>query len=233
MSYTYVTFLSSDDDELYLNTLILGVSIKNTETHNDIILLHDFNVPEYKIDILRKYFTKLISVKNISLVELFKLKDYEKIIYINNNSYVNKNIDKLFDYNTPMARITNDNIDTSLMIFNPSEKFTKNTIFNTLEKKYNYYVMGDSDNSNNIYNSSNSNNSYNSSNINNNSNNAKKEYNYINNNIYVINYNNVTSPAKYRPLQTLLCRVLKLISSRLSPPQVTNSSLNVVFPETA
>jgi len=145
----YITFLSGDDDT-FINVLVLGASIKNTKTNHNIILLHDFNVPEYKLDLLRNYFTILIGVKKISLVELFKLKkDYNKVIYINNNSYVNKNIDNLFENNVPMARIKNNKIDTSLMLYDPSKKFTKNTIFNQLEKKYNYYVMYDSDNLNN------------------------------------------------------------------------------------
>lgn len=177
-TYAYVTFLSGDDDKSYLSTLILGVSIKNTETDNDILLLHDFNVPEYKLDILRKYFTKLISIKKIGLIELFKLNEYQKCIYIHHNSFVNKNIDDLFGYDVPTARIKNSNIDTSLMIYNPNEQFTQNTIFNDLNKKYNYYVMSDSDDSDNT-------------------NNNIEEYEYIRNNIYVINYNNVTSPAKY------------------------------------
>jgi hypothetical protein len=41
-----------------------------------------------------------------------------------------------------------------------------------------------------------------------------------------------TSPAKYNPFVCLLSKVLKSILSKATPPQVTNSSLNVVFPET-
>lgn len=175
MKYAYITILNSDNDIIYLNTLILAESIRNTNTESDILLLHDFSIPEYKLDILRKYFTKLISVKKISFDELFKIKNYHKIIYINNNLYVNKNIDDLFGLDTPSARIINDNVDTTLIVYNPNETITKNTNFNDLNKKYNYYVMNDSDDLN----------------IN------DDEYNYIHKNIYVINYNAVVSPSKY------------------------------------
>ena len=134
MVYSYITILNSDNNNIYLNTLILAESIRNTNTESDILLLHDFSIPEYKLDILRKYFTKLISVKKISFDELFKIKNYHKIIYINNNLYVNKNIDELFGLETPSARIINGNVDTTLIIYNPNETITKNTNFNDLNK---------------------------------------------------------------------------------------------------
>ena len=185
--FGYITILSGDTQS-FLGTLILAVSLIQSKTKHDLILLHTFgdSVPEYKLDILKKYFTIIKGIKKASLSELFKFKDYDKLIHLSNDVIINKNIDNLFlDTNNklnnnklnnnklklPCTRINSEgDIDSSVMIYNPNDKITGETLFNKLPKKYNYYVGVDSNSNNSVNNVS---------------------------NIYVLNYENVTRPWEY------------------------------------
>ena len=182
--FGYITILSGDTHS-FLGTLILAVSLIKSKTKHDLILLHTFgeSVPEYKLDILSKYFTIVKGIKKESLSELFKFKEYDKLIHLSNDVIINKNIDNLFisknnkvnnKVKLPCARINSDgNVDSSVMVYNPNDKITGETVFTNLQKKYNYYVGVDS----------------NKSNKSNNSNSLS--------NIYVINYENVVRPWEY------------------------------------
>ena len=188
--FGYITILSGDTHS-FLGTLILAVSLIKSKTKHDLILLHTFgkSVPEYKLDILSKYFTIVKGIKKASLSELFKFKEYDKLIHLSNDVIINKNIDNLFisknnkvnnklnnkvnnklnnKVKLPCTRINSEgDVDSSVMIYNPNDKITGETVFTNLPKKYNYYVGVDSNNSNSL------------------------------SNIYVINYENVVSPWVY------------------------------------
>ena len=115
----YVTLLMGDTMD-FLSNLILIKSLLNTETKHDTILLFTF-VPKYKLDILKKYYTKLVEVDKYFIttqkpemadiftrLKVFTLKEYDKVVFLCNNMYVNRNIDNVFEkYDAPAGVVIN------------------------------------------------------------------------------------------------------------------------------
>lgn len=138
--YGYVTLMYGNND-YFLGTLIFIVSLMKTKPKYDTILLHTFDVPKYKIDILKKYYTIVREITYIDIkqtsrkrfkeiftkLKIFTITDYEKIIYLDNDMYVNRNLDHVFDeYDTPAGVAINENLK-----YNDHEKVKdKKVIFN-------------------------------------------------------------------------------------------------------
>ena len=74
--FGYITILSGDTHS-FLGTLILAVSLIKSKTEHDLILLHTFgeSVPEYKLDILSKYFTIVKGIKKHHYQSYLNLKN--------------------------------------------------------------------------------------------------------------------------------------------------------------
>ena len=118
-NYGYVTLLMGDTLD-FLANIVLMQSLINSGAKYDRVLLYTF-VPKYKLDILAKYYTRMIEVdKNFvktpnpetndifTLLNIFTLKDYDKVLYLCNNMYVNKNIDIVFTkYEAPAGLANN------------------------------------------------------------------------------------------------------------------------------
>ena len=137
MSYAYVNLIYNDNDNDFINILVSINSLINSKTNHDLILLYTLDVPQYKIDILKKYFTKILRIEYViskkhfynnrikdvcTKLFIFNLIEYEKVIYISNELFINKNIDVLFKNKVPCG-IVYQNIlaNTSILIIKPSE----------------------------------------------------------------------------------------------------------------
>lgn len=108
-NYTYATLVSSQ--EYLIAALILNESIKKTNssypfliclttnlaTENNINILNNENINFKVIPILKYSFSSNGNVNNTaSKINIFNLKNYDKILYIDADSYILKNIDHLF-----------------------------------------------------------------------------------------------------------------------------------------
>lgn len=137
--YAYVNLMYGDND-YFLGTLVFIVSLINTKPKYDTLLLYTHDVPKYKLDILKKYYTKMKEITYIDAItsrtrfkeiftklKIFTLTEYEKIIYLDNDMFVNKNIDHVFDkYDAPAGVALSENLD-----FTDGEKVEKkNVVFN-------------------------------------------------------------------------------------------------------
>ena len=111
----YVTLMYGDNS-YFIGTLIFIISLMKTKPKYDTVLLYTNDVPKYKLDILSKYYSKLILIDYIlfenrikrkrfvdvyTKLQIFKLIEYDKILYMDNDMFVQKNIDHLFEYPTP------------------------------------------------------------------------------------------------------------------------------------
>lgn len=113
MKYAYVNMLFGDNI-YYIGTLIFAISLYNTNPKYDMILLHTNDVSKYKLDLLKPYYNDIIQIDYIPIktkrtrfknvftkLKIFTLYKYDKILFMDNDMYVLKNIDHLFEYNTP------------------------------------------------------------------------------------------------------------------------------------
>jgi len=107
----------------FIGQLIFIVSLMNTKPKYDTVLLYTDDVPKGQIDILKKYFTKVKKIEYITLkngvikqerfvdiftkLQIFALTEYDKILLMDNDMYVNRNIDHLFELDTPAAMVIN------------------------------------------------------------------------------------------------------------------------------
>ena len=64
-SYAYVNLIYNDNDNDFINILVSINSLLNSKTKHDLILLYTLDVPQYKIDILKKYFTKILRIEYV------------------------------------------------------------------------------------------------------------------------------------------------------------------------
>lgn len=117
MNYAYVTILYGNN--IYLTgALVLGYSLKKTKTNHDIIILVTPDVSEEYKEYLKKFY-KIIDINYIKLndnlfekerfkdvftkLECLKLIQYDKIILLDLDMIIVKNIDKLFKLSPPAA----------------------------------------------------------------------------------------------------------------------------------
>ena len=142
-NYAYVTLLMGDTLD-FLANIVLMQSLINSGSKYDRVLLYTF-VPKYKLDILAKYYTKMIEVdKNFvktpnpetndifTLLNIFTLKDYDKVLYLCNNMYVNKNLDIVFTkYDAPAGLANNqkygngEKVKDNRVVFNTCVRLVK------------------------------------------------------------------------------------------------------------
>ena len=115
MKCAYVTLLTDDNPDFIYN-IILATSLLKTQTKHDIILLYTLSVPQYKLNIFKHFYTKLIKVEHIKSTQkvfnmnlsyfftkfqVFNLNDYDKVLYVDKYQYINQNIDFVFNLNYP------------------------------------------------------------------------------------------------------------------------------------
>ena len=115
MKCAYVNLLYGDNI-YFIGTLIFVLSLLKTKPKHDIVLCYTYDVPEYKLDILKKYYTKMIKIEYIRFnkktkrarfqeiltkLQIFTLIEYDKIMYLDNDMFVRKNMDHLFNYSCP------------------------------------------------------------------------------------------------------------------------------------
>jgi len=115
MKCAYVTLLTDDNPDFIYN-IILATSLIKTRTKYDIILLYTLDVPQYKLNILNKFYTKLIKVehiktsqkifnKNLSYFftkfQIFNINNYDRLLYIDKYQLINNNIDYIFNFQCP------------------------------------------------------------------------------------------------------------------------------------
>tara|TARA_Y200000002_G_C22655783_1_gene653407 strand:- start:14 stop:844 length:831 start_codon:yes stop_codon:yes gene_type:complete len=125
MNYVYVNLIYGDDNETFLNTLIFIISLKKTNPKYKIILCHTNDISKNKLKILKKYYYKLIIIDYINVegilkerftkiftkLEIFRLIQFDKILFLDTDMYVLKNIDHIFSLNTPAAMIISPNLN--------------------------------------------------------------------------------------------------------------------------
>lgn len=139
MKCAYVTLLYGDN-MYFIGTLVFILSLIKTKPKYDLLLLYTEDVPINKLDILRKYYTKVIKIDYIKInkierkrfidvytkLQIFKLTEYDKILFMDNDMLVQKNIDHLFEYSTPAGMALSENLK-----YKDKEKITdKNIVFN-------------------------------------------------------------------------------------------------------
>lgn len=144
---TYITLLSSDD---YLpSVLVLNESLKRVNSLYPLTVAVTRDLSESTISALRKFKINIefidrftldseefsVFLKNkpqilntLSKVELFKLTNYDKLVYLDSDSIILKNIDDLFKYpdgsathlEIGVSAAVDDKAFSGLMVFNPS-----------------------------------------------------------------------------------------------------------------
>lgn len=160
MKNVYVYVLEKDDDVTFVNLIISVSSLLLTKPKYEIILLYTFNIPDYILDIVSKYFHKTIKTEVISKrkqknnssiyvdnsytrFQVFTLTDYSKIIYLNNNLLIRQNIDDIFEkdnYYATKLFLNRNTISADIFLIRPNikdyQKLRKKIRFYNLDKKY-------------------------------------------------------------------------------------------------
>ena len=173
--YSYITVIST---ERYLKgALALVQSLKKVESKYPFTFLITYNISYQDEEILRKNNIQIIKMKNIELPEMIKIKndkgnfahwtntfdklllfeltEFEKLVYLDSDMYVRKNIDELFERKNMSATIDRRygpsiskewiKLTSGLMVIEPQKnvlvKFFK-IINNILNKKES---LGDQD----------------------------------------------------------------------------------------
>ena len=113
MKYTYATLLSTDD---YVWGVIgLNYSLKLVNTKYPLICIATTDISKSTLDLLTQYEISYIVVPHLNFIEescyqttLNKIYvwtlDYDKIIYLDGDLLVEKNMDYLFDYPAPLFK---------------------------------------------------------------------------------------------------------------------------------
>jgi alpha-N-acetylglucosamine transferase len=135
MKCAYVTLLT-DDNQDFIYNIILALSLIKTNTKHDIILLYTLNVPQYKLNIFSKIYTKLIKVEHVrtsqqffvdltyffTKFQVFNLTSYDKILYLDKYQYISKNIDYIFNFKYPAGFCYKDKFKrTHMFLIKPNE----------------------------------------------------------------------------------------------------------------
>nr|GEV23810.1 inositol phosphorylceramide glucuronosyltransferase 1-like [Tanacetum cinerariifolium] len=151
----YVTLLYGD--EFVLGARVLGKSIRDTRSTKDMVVLVSDGVSDYAKTLLQ---TEGWIVKTISLLEnpnqvrptrfwgvytklkIFNMTDYEKVVYLDADTIVVKNIDVLFKCGKFCANLKHsERLNSGVMVVEPSEE-----LFNDMVSKVttlNSYTGGD------------------------------------------------------------------------------------------
>ena len=155
MKCAYVTLLTDDNPD-YIYNIILATSLLKTKTNHDIILLYTLAVPQYKLNILKNFYTKLIKVEHIkssqkifnvnlsyffTKFQIFNIKDYDKLLYLDKYQLITNNIDFIFNLNYPAGFCYNNKFKRSHMFLIKPNKDLYNKILKEIDntnltKKY-------------------------------------------------------------------------------------------------
>lgn len=141
---SYITLLSSDN--YLLSVLVLNESLKRVNSVYPLTVAVTKDLSKFTIDTLikskiniefidrfilnNKGFDKFVKNKpqilnTLSKIELFKLTNYNKLVYLDSDSIILKNIDDLFRYPDGSATylevgVIDDVAFSGLMVFNPN-----------------------------------------------------------------------------------------------------------------
>ncbi|KAJ3673690.1 hypothetical protein LUZ60_005682 [Juncus effusus] len=140
----YATVLHSSDSYV-CGAITLAHSIRKTGSTRDLILLHDDSIGFKKLEALMKAgwsLRKITRIRNpnprhdglfqynYSKLRVFQLTDYDKIILIDTDTIVIRNLDVIFQFPAISARSNHDFIfNSGIMVLEPS-----NCTFNTMMK---------------------------------------------------------------------------------------------------
>jgi len=143
MKCAYVTLISDDQPDFIYN-IILGYSLLKSKTKYDIILLYTLDVPFYKIKLLSNFFTHVIKVEKVlslkkefnrslsyffTKFQIFTLTDYDKLLYLDKYQFINKNIDYLFQLQTPSTFCFKNKFKRSHMfLVSPNKELFKQSL---------------------------------------------------------------------------------------------------------
>ena len=125
MNYAYINLIYGNNNEVFLNTLICVISLKKTHPKYKVVLCHTDDISKNKLNILKKYYDELILLdylkiegifrerfKNIfTKLKIFELIQFNKILFLDTDMYVLKNLDHIFEINTPAGMIINSNLN--------------------------------------------------------------------------------------------------------------------------
>jgi alpha-N-acetylglucosamine transferase len=125
MKYAYVNLIYGNNNEVFLNTLIFVISLKKTHPKYKIILCYTNDLSINKINILKKYYDELILIEYLNIegiqkerfiniftkLKIFELTQFHKILFLDTDMYVLKNLDHIFQIKTPAGMIINSNLD--------------------------------------------------------------------------------------------------------------------------
>lgn len=126
--YAYVAVLYGNN-EYFLGALMLGYCLSKIDSQYDKVLLVTPDVPNHQIDILKKYFNVIkvpyIRIDDESFAEnntifrdvftkfnVFTLVQYQKVLLMDLDMLVLKNMDHLFELNAPAARLRMSGLKT-------------------------------------------------------------------------------------------------------------------------
>jgi hypothetical protein len=142
--------LQIDNNEYISASLVLADSLRKTCTGDDLVIMINDKINDECVDMLKKVFDKIVYVKKISnkmsvnkLLGL-ELEEYDKIIIIDSDSIIFKNIDFLFKLEAPSLLLNKEYGSTGLIILNPNKKILENikknakthTVKDLLNKEY-------------------------------------------------------------------------------------------------
>ena len=167
MNYAYVTVLSTND--YYKGVIVLFESLKQTNPkYNNFVVLvnenidkeiiNDFNNRGYKVINKSRIDASFINNKSyqhwantFDKFNIFDLTEFDKIIYLDSDMYINKNIDDLFNYPHMSAVAAGKsrysdwiNINSGLMVIEPKEGISKELKELLLNQNFNKSI-GDQD----------------------------------------------------------------------------------------
>jgi lipopolysaccharide biosynthesis glycosyltransferase len=141
VKYAYVTFLSKNDDSIK-GAYVLAYSLLKTKTSHDRIIMVTPNISEKYISYLKQLYTKVVPIKifkknpKFTFLQFLSFIDYDKILFLNLDLIIVKNIDKLFNLKTPAGCINKYDIEYGSRI--PSKVIYRN---NEIIEKINTGVM--------------------------------------------------------------------------------------------
>jgi len=143
--YAYVTFLIID--ELYAPTsIVLAESLKKIGSLAELVIMIDKNINDNTIDLLRRFYDRIILVEKIVinhkdktqkyiLTKLLGLElDYKKIIIIDIDSIILKYPDNSFSLKSPSLIYSKNQIKTGYIVIEPNKDLLNN-ILNKIKKK--------------------------------------------------------------------------------------------------
>ena len=160
MNYAFVTVLSTNDYYKYVIALFESIKETNTKINNFVVIVNE-DVNDNVINLLEEKKYRVIKKNKLtfSFVEnepyksccnyfdklyVFDLVEYDKVVYLDNDTYVLKNIDELFNY-PHMSSVIDDNgcvlpwkeNGPGLMVIEPSCNTSLELIENLKNTKYN------------------------------------------------------------------------------------------------